>query len=47
MKPFLGSVATIALIAVVSSFVLGNVKMSAQDVYQSQSGNVRLDSGTQ
>ncbi len=45
MKPFLGSVLTIAVIAVVSSFVLGNVKMSSQDVYQSQSGNVRLGDG--
>ena len=46
MKPFVGSVLTIAIIAVVSSFVLGGMKMSAQDVYSSQSGNVRLDSGT-
>jgi len=46
MRPFLGSVAAIAVIAVVSSFILGNIKMSSQDVYQSQSGNVRLDSGT-
>ena len=45
MKPFIGSVLTIAVIAVVSSFVLGNQKMSAQDIYQSQSGSVRLDSG--
>ncbi len=45
MKPFLGSLLTIALIAVVSSIVLGNVKMSSQDVFQSQSGNVRLGDG--
>ncbi len=46
MKSFVGSLLTIALVAVVSSIVLGNVKMSAQDVFQSQSGNVRLGSGT-
>ncbi len=46
MKPFIGSLLAIALVAVVSSFVLGNMKMSAQDVFQSQTGNVRLDSGT-
>jgi hypothetical protein len=45
MKPFLGSVLTIAVIAVVSSIILANVKMSSQDVYQSQSGNVRLGDG--
>jgi len=46
MKPFIGSVATIAVITIVSFFILGNVKMSAQDIYQSQTGNVRLGSGT-
>jgi hypothetical protein len=46
MKPFIGGVLTIAVIAVISSFVLENQKMSAQDIYQSQSGKGRLDSGT-
>jgi len=45
MKPFLGSLLTIAIIAVASSFILSNQKMSAQDVYQSQSGDVRLGNG--
>lgn len=46
MKSFIGSLVTIAVIAVVSSFVLSDMNMSAQDVYQTQSGNVRLDSDT-
>jgi predicted outer membrane lipoprotein len=46
MRPFIGSLLAIAFIAVLSSFVLENMDMSAQDVFQSQTGNVRLDSGT-
>jgi len=46
MKPFLGSLIVIAIVSVVSSYVLENMEMSAQDVFQTQTGNVRLDSGT-
>jgi len=46
MKPFMGSLIVIAIVTVVSSYVLEEMKMSAEDVFQSQTGNVRLDSGT-
>ena len=46
MKPFLGSLLVIAIVSVVSSYVLESMEMSAQDVFQTQTGNVRLGSAT-
>ena len=46
MKPFIASLLTIAVIAIGADFFLSSQKMSAKDVYQSQSGNVRLGNGT-
>lgn len=43
MKPFFSSIVIIAIIAFGSSLVLENQKMSAKDVFKSQTGNVRLD----
>lgn len=42
MKPFIASLLTIAVIAIGADFYLSTQKMSAKDVFQSQSGNVRL-----
>ena len=42
MKVFLMSVAALVVITVVSALVLGSIDMSAEQIYSSTSGNVRL-----
>jgi hypothetical protein len=42
MKAFIVSMAALVAITVVSALVLGTIDMSAEQVYSSTSGNVRL-----
>lgn len=42
MKAFMMSVAALVAITIVSSLVLGSLDMSAEQVFSSTSGNVRL-----
>lgn len=42
MKAFMMSVAALVVITVVSALVLGSIDMSAEQIYSSTSGNVRL-----
>jgi hypothetical protein len=43
VKAFLASIVAIVVISVAAYYGLNQLKMSAADVYQSQTGSVRLD----
>lgn len=46
MKAFIASIFAIVVIAVAAYFALETVDMTAESVYQSKHGSVRLDSGS-